>query len=62
VAPEEINYTEKDKLRQKTKIDFMPLERPSMYWLKIALFSILDSEDSSSNNYIIAKFILENYN
>ena len=62
VAPEEINYTEKDKLRQKTKIDFMPLERPSMYWLRIALFSILDSEDSSSNNYIIAKFILENYN
>lgn len=33
-----------------------------MYWLKIALFSILDSEDSSSNNYIIAKFILKNYN
>jgi hypothetical protein len=33
-----------------------------MYWLKIALFSILDSEDASSNNYIIAKFILENYN
>lgn len=32
-----------------------------MYWLKIALFSILDKEDSSSNNYIIAKFILENY-
>lgn len=33
-----------------------------MYWLKIALYSILDSEDSSSNNYIIAKFILQNYN
>ena len=33
-----------------------------MYWLKIALFSILDNENETSNNYIIAKFILENYN
>ena len=32
-----------------------------MYWLKIALFSILDNESETSNNYIIAKFILENY-
>ena len=33
-----------------------------MYWLKIALFSILDNESETSNNYIIAKYILENYN
>ena len=33
-----------------------------MYWLKIALFSILDREESDSNNYIIAKYLLENYN
>ena len=33
-----------------------------MYWLKIVLFSILDSEDINSNNYIIARYLLENYN
>lgn len=34
----------------------------SMDWLKIALFSILDREKEDSNNYIIAKYLLENYN
>jgi Transcriptional regulators len=34
----------------------------SMYWLNIVLFSILDSEDEESNDYIIAKYLLENYN
>lgn len=33
-----------------------------MYWLKIALFSIIDREKEDSNNYIIARYILENYN
>ena len=31
------------------------------YWLKIALFSVLDKESEDSNNYIIASFILKNY-
>ena len=33
-----------------------------MYWLRIALFSILDRESEDSNNYIIARYILEHYN
>ena len=33
-----------------------------MYWLRIALFSILDREEAGSNNYIIARYLLENYN
>lgn len=32
-----------------------------MDWLKIALFSILDNNDEQSNNYIIATYILQNY-
>lgn len=32
-----------------------------MDWLKIALFSILDQDDEQSNNYIIASYILKNY-
>lgn len=36
-------------------------ERTSMYWLNIVLFSILDSENEDSNDYIIAKYLLENY-
>ncbi|NME43608.1 MurR/RpiR family transcriptional regulator [Faecalicoccus pleomorphus] len=34
----------------------------NMYWLNIVLFSILDSESEDSNDYIIAKYLLENYN
>ena len=33
-----------------------------MYWLRIALFSIIDSEDEGSNNYVIARFLLEHFN
>ena len=33
-----------------------------MYWLRIALFSIIDSEDEDSNNYVIARFLLEHFN
>ena len=33
-----------------------------MYWLRIVLFSILDSESEGSNNYIIAKYLLDHYN
>lgn len=33
-----------------------------MYWLKIALFSILDWESEDGNNYVIARYILEHYN
>ena len=33
-----------------------------MYWLRIALFSIIDREEEGSNNYIIAKYLLKNYN
>ena len=32
-----------------------------MYWLRIALFSIIDREEAGSNNYIIAKYLLENF-
>ncbi|MCF0114587.1 MAG: MurR/RpiR family transcriptional regulator [Erysipelotrichaceae bacterium] len=37
-------------------------ESKSMYWLNIVLFSILDSESEDSNDYIIAKYLLQNYN
>lgn len=33
----------------------------SMYWLNIVLFSILDNENEESNDYIIARYLLENY-
>ena len=33
----------------------------SMYWLNIVLFSILDSDDEDGNDYIIARYLLENY-
>ena len=33
-----------------------------MYWLRIVLFSIIDSEDEGSNNYVIARFLLEHFN
>ena len=33
-----------------------------MYWLKISLFSIIDREEEGSNNYVIARYLLENYN
>ena len=33
-----------------------------MYWLRIALFSIIDREEKDSNSYIIARYLLENFN